>query len=82
MLVSIVLDEPLPHYTNLDTISGRVLIRATSNTSVSSVVVKLEGESRTRLVPPQNPQFNNSKPRPTLEIHKVCYLFACPDTAR
>ncbi|KAK0650832.1 hypothetical protein DIS24_g6465 [Lasiodiplodia hormozganensis] len=76
MLVSIVLDEPLPHYTNLDTVSGRVLIRATSNTSVSSVVVKLEGESRTRLVPPQNPQFNNSKPRPTLEIHKILYKTA------
>ncbi|KAL0264359.1 hypothetical protein SLS55_000307 [Diplodia seriata] len=76
MLVSIVLDEPLPHYTNLDTISGRVIIRATSNTSVSSVVVKLEGESRTRLVPPQNPQFNNSKPRPVLEIHKILYKTA------
>lgn len=71
MLVSVVFDEPLPHYTNLDTITGRVLLRATSNTSVSSVVVKLEGESRTRLTPPQNLQYNNSKPRPILEIHKV-----------
>ncbi|KAK7550517.1 arrestin [Phyllosticta paracitricarpa] len=71
MLVSILLDQPPPHYTNLDTISGRVLLRATSNTTVSSIIVKLEGESRTRLIPPPRPDYPNKQQRPVLEIHKA-----------
>ncbi|KAK7550952.1 arrestin [Phyllosticta citricarpa] len=76
MLVSILLDQPPPHYTNLDTISGRVLLRATSNTTVSSIIVKLEGESRTRLIPPPRPDYPNKQQRPVLEIHKILYKTA------
>ncbi|KAK8246114.1 arrestin [Phyllosticta capitalensis] len=76
MLVSILLDQPPPHYTNLDTITGRVLLRATSNTTVSSIVVKLEGESRTRLIPPPRPEYPNKQQRPVLEVHKILYKTA------
>lgn len=50
MLASIILDQSFPHYTNLDFISGKVYVRTQTATTVSSIVVKLEGESRTRLL--------------------------------
>jgi hypothetical protein len=50
MLASIVLDQSFPHYTNLDYISGKVFVRTQTATTVSAIVVKLEGESRTRLL--------------------------------
>ncbi|KAI4747492.1 hypothetical protein E4T50_02238 [Aureobasidium sp. EXF-12298] len=50
MLASIVLDQSFPHYTNLDYISGKVFVRTQTATTVSGIVVKLEGESRTRLL--------------------------------
>jgi hypothetical protein len=52
MLASIVLDQSFPHYTNLDYISGKVFVRTPAATTVSAIVVKLEGESRTRLLVP------------------------------
>jgi len=70
MNASIVLDQTLSTFTNLDTLTGYVVIRATNSVTVSSINVKLEGESRTRLVPPPSPQ-NNERPRPQLEFHKV-----------
>lgn len=69
MLASITLDQGYSHYTNLDIISGKVLIRTPTSANVSSIVVKLEGESRTRLMSPANP--NGDRPRPQLEFHKV-----------
>ncbi|KAF2091103.1 arrestin [Saccharata proteae CBS 121410] len=72
MIVSILLDKPVPHYTNLDVLTGRIQLRVTSNTNVSSIVVKLEGESRTRLVAPARPDRQN-RPRPVLEVHKILY---------
>lgn len=56
-------------YTNLDEISGRVIVRAAKSADVGQIVVKLEGESRTRLLSP--PGQNGEKPRPQLEYHKV-----------
>lgn len=50
MLASIILDQSFPHYTNLDYITGKVYVRTQTATTVSSIVVKLEGESRTRLL--------------------------------
>ncbi|KAF2716924.1 hypothetical protein K431DRAFT_256534 [Polychaeton citri CBS 116435] len=58
-------------YTNLDEISGRVLLRLTKAAEISNIVVKLEGESRSRLLSPQGP--NGEKPRPQLEYHKILY---------
>ena len=69
MLAAIILDQAFSHYTNLDIISGRIVIRTPSSANVSSIVVKLEGESRTRLLPPPNP--NGDRQKAQLEFHKV-----------
>ena len=73
MLVQLALDRPNAQYTNLDVISGHIRLRVQSNTNVSSVVVKLEGESRTRLVPPSGPPSYNDRQKPEREIHKLLY---------
>lgn len=59
-------------YTNLDEISGKVSIRCGKSADVSSIVVKLEGESRTRLMSPGGGP-NNDRPKPQLEYHKILY---------
>ena len=69
MQASIVLDQPgNVSFTNLDEISGKVVVRCSRSADVSNIVVKLEGESRTRLLTPPDP---NERPRPQLEYHKV-----------
>lgn len=70
MIAQIVLDQKYTNYTNLDVISGKVFVRTPSSVNVSSIVVKLEGESRTRLLPPV--REDGERPRPVLEHHKVC----------
>jgi hypothetical protein len=70
MLVQIVLDKPHTHFTNLDVISGKVLLRVPSTSNISAIVVKLEGESRTRLIAPSRPD-RQDRQRPVLEVHKV-----------
>ncbi|KAF1851582.1 arrestin [Cucurbitaria berberidis CBS 394.84] len=72
MFVSIALEHPHEHYTNLDVIQGKVALRVPNPTNVSSIVVKLEGESRTRLLAPIHPN-RPDKQRPVLEIHKFLY---------
>lgn len=71
MHVQIVLDRPhhAGPFTNLDVIAGRIVLRNPSNTNVNAVVVKLEGEARTRLV--AAPRAGNERPKPVLEVHKV-----------
>nr|OQO26719.1 hypothetical protein B0A51_03966 [Rachicladosporium sp. CCFEE 5018] len=71
MQASILLDEQLPSFTNLDEISGKVIVRSTKAADVDDIVVKLEGESRTRLVNHLGP--NGEKMKPKLEFHKVLY---------
>lgn len=56
-------------YTNLDEISGKAIVRCTKSVDVDTIVVKLEGESRTRLLSPGG--ANNERPKPQLEYHKV-----------
>jgi len=73
MQASIVLDQPgNVSFTNLDEISGQVVVRCAKSADVSGIVVKLEGESRTRLLSPPGP--NGEKARPQLEYHKVSGL--------
>ena len=70
MNASIVLDQPgNSSFTNLDEISGRVIVRSGKGANVDQILVKLEGESRTRLLSPMGP--NGERPRPQLEYHKV-----------
>jgi hypothetical protein len=72
MHATIVLDQPPNHaYTNLDRISGRVVVRSSKSENVNSIVVKLEGESRTRLMTPAG--VNGERPRPMIEYHKILY---------
>ncbi|KAK5134602.1 hypothetical protein LTR08_006258 [Meristemomyces frigidus] len=59
-------------FTNLDEITGKVIVHCGKSADVSSIVVKLEGESRTRLLSPGGGP-NNERPRPQLEYHKVLY---------
>ncbi|KAF1831025.1 hypothetical protein BDW02DRAFT_506213 [Decorospora gaudefroyi] len=72
MNVSIALEHPHEHYTNLDVIQGKVHLRVPNPTNISSIVVKLEGESRTRLLAPIHPN-RPDKQRPVLEVHKFLY---------
>lgn len=54
MHVQIAFESPQSTWTNLDVIRGKVLLRLFGPTPLSSIVVKLEGESKTRLqVPPR-----------------------------
>ena len=72
MIVTIALEHPHDHYTNLDLIQGRVSLRVPNPTNISSIIVKLEGESRTRLLAPIHPN-RPDKQRPVLEVHKFLY---------
>ena len=80
MNASITLDRPGSfNYTNLDQITGTVVLRCSKSANIDAIVVKLEGESRTRLLSPVGP--NGEKPKPQLEHHKACsspyVLFSC-----
>lgn len=73
MSATIVLDNRHNHFTNLDTLSGRVVLTLPNEAPISGIQVKLEGESRTRLSGPRNPQnVHSDKKRTELEVHKVC----------
>jgi hypothetical protein len=74
MQASIVLDQPGNiSFTNLDEISGRVVVRCSKSVDISTIVVKLEGESRTRLMSSGGP--DGERPKPQLEYHKVRLLY-------
>ncbi|KAI1620985.1 hypothetical protein EDD37DRAFT_140520 [Exophiala viscosa] len=75
MSVHIQFDQPPARcYTNLDFISGRVILVLPSDASISAVTVKLEGESRVRLAVPKFPGNERSdKKRTELEVHKLLY---------
>lgn len=69
MQASIVLDQPgNVSFTNLDEISGKVIVRCSKSVDVRDIVVKLEGESRSRLLKPPDA---SERPKPQLEYHKV-----------
>lgn len=70
MNVQLLLDKPRNHFTNLDLITGKVVLRTRSQEDVDNITVKLEGESRTRLMS-QGYNHRQEKPRPVLEVHKV-----------
>ena len=78
MSVHIQLDRPHAHFTNLDFITGRVLLRISYSETIAAIVVKLEGESKTRLVAPApeweyqgSTMFPREQGRAELEVHKV-----------
>ncbi|KAI9777522.1 MAG: hypothetical protein M1839_008816 [Geoglossum umbratile] len=69
--VRVQLDQPHNHFTNLDFITGKVILSLSSDEAVSHIVVKLEGESMSRLVAPQ--VDNTNKRKVETEIHKLLY---------
>ncbi len=72
MSVRVQLDRPHAHFTNLDFVTGKVIFNLTTEETVSAIVVKLEGESRTRLEGPRS--VYNDRPdrtRTEVEVHKV-----------
>lgn len=72
MSVKVLLDKPHAHFTNLDFITGRVVLTLGVETPITSIVVKLEGESRTRLAGPKYPHGERpDKKRTEIESHKV-----------
>lgn len=75
MSVRILLDRPHAHFTNLDFITGKVLFTLPIDSTISSIVVKLEGESRSRLSGPRYPGSERpDKKKTELEVHKVSKL--------
>ena len=76
MTVRIQLDNPSAQYTNFDFVNGRVFLNLTHDEPVSSIVVKLEGESKTRLAGPRSNLHDRPDNRKfELELHKVGALF-------
>ena len=74
MSVRIQLDKPHAYFTNLDYITGRVILSTVFEETISAIVVKLEGESRTRLVGDLSQGVDyalSERARTELEVHKV-----------
>ena len=68
------LDRPHTYFTNLDVLTGRVVVQLNSDISISAITVKLEGESRTRLAGPKNAQERSERKKTELEVHKVRFF--------
>lgn len=74
MQAAVTLDQPgNVAFTNLDVISGKVIVRCAKRADIGSIVVKLEGESKTRLLSPAGP--NGEKSKPQIEYHKVRTIY-------
>ncbi|EYE94944.1 arrestin (or S-antigen), N-terminal domain protein [Aspergillus ruber CBS 135680] len=73
MSASIELNSPHNHITNLDVITGRVVVNLPSEAAIGGIQVKLEGESKTRLTGPRHPNGDPDKKRTELEVHKILY---------
>jgi hypothetical protein len=75
MSVRIQLDNPHAFYTNIDVLSGKIILTLTSDENISAIVVKLEGESNTILVRPA-PTYQERQQRRDavcVENHKILY---------
>lgn len=91
MSVRIQLDNPHTFFTNLDFISGRVILHLVKDETVAAIHVKLEGEAKTVLMrPPPGPQYpqglyprNSSRQGIAAENHKILYVVerAFPDAS-
>jgi hypothetical protein len=74
MSVQIVFEEPRSFYSNLDFIKGRVILSLNKDETVSAILVKLEGESRSALMRPYNSnRQHRDRGGIAMENHKVLY---------
>lgn len=78
MSVRIELDKPQGAFTNLDQISGKVILSILGPETVSAITIKLEGESKSVLAGSSNPRRNydkfekeSSRHEVHKEVHKV-----------
>ena len=69
MAVYLHLDKRDTVFTNLDWVTGRVVLSLSREESISAIVVKLECESKTRLAAPRGD--NRGRYDTELEVHKV-----------
>ncbi len=72
------MDNPHQFYTNLDFISGKVILNLVSDETIAAIVVKLEGEGKTSLIkpPPQTESgrsVERDRNRIAMENHKILY---------
>jgi len=73
MSVRVQLDrQPGDIYTNLDFVTGRVILTLPTDATISVITVKLEGESKSRLDGPKSPQ-DQERRKTLLEVHKLLY---------
>lgn len=69
--VRIHLDHPGNHvYTNLDMLTGSVILNLVSEETISLISVKMEGLAMTSLLAPRRPDRNERSATET-EVHKV-----------
>ncbi|RWA03279.1 hypothetical protein EKO27_g11826 [Xylaria grammica] len=74
MSIRIALDNPPEFYTNLDFISGRVIVVLHRPETIGNIIVKLEGESRTALsIQPERRDDYNVRGNSISENHKILY---------
>ncbi|KAL7623385.1 hypothetical protein AAE478_007067 [Parahypoxylon ruwenzoriense] len=71
--IRIALDNPPEFYTNLDFISGRVILGLQKHEVLGNVIVKLEGESRTALTVPVSDRDDLGRRSIVTENHKILY---------
>jgi hypothetical protein len=72
MSVRIQFDKPNACHTNLDFVTGRVILILQSDTTLQAITVKLEGESKTRLAGVRSTNAErNDKQKIEIETHKV-----------
>jgi Arrestin (or S-antigen), N-terminal domain len=72
MSVRIQFDKPNACHTNLDFVTGRVILILQSDTTLQAITVKLEGESKTRLAGVRSSNAErNDKQKIEIETHKV-----------
>ncbi|KAI9788718.1 MAG: hypothetical protein M1835_002117 [Candelina submexicana] len=86
MSARVQLDRPHDHFTNLDFVTGRVILQLPRDETIASVVVKLEGESKTKLEGPRSvygPDRQDNRTKVELEVHKLLYkvltIFPSPE---
>ena len=72
MSVRIQFDKPNACHTNLDFVTGRVILILQADATLQAITVKLEGESKTRLAGLKAADAGrNDRQKIELEVHKV-----------
>ena len=71
MAVRIHLDKAHAQFTSLEFITGKVIFTLTNNETISGIVVKLEGESKTLIEQANQEVGPRGRNHAEIEFHKV-----------